>query len=238
MQRMMGYVRRAADDYQMIEAGDSIAVGVSGGKDSFALLAALHAMRRFYPLPYSIIAVTVDPCFGRQDTDYSLVTEWCTARGIPHIIKRSELATIIFDERKETNPCSLCARMRRGMLHDMAKENNCNKLALAHNRDDAVETLMMNLFLGGRLSCFQPVTYLSRKDLTMIRPLVLAPERDIIACVRRNGFPVVKSPCPVDKKTMREDTKHMLTELEQKYGYDDLAKRIFGAIRRSGIDGW
>lgn len=207
MQKLLGYVRCALDKYKMIEEGDRIAVAVSGGKDSVALLAALGAIRRFYPINFSLTAITIDPCFNKQETDYSPIEKLCEEMEIPYIIKRTELGTIIFETRKEKNPCSLCARMRRGLLHDTAKEAGCNKIALGHHLDDAAETFMMNLFSGGRISCFSPVSYLSRKDLYMIRPLVLARESIISSAAERNNLPVVKSRCPADGVTHRQKMK-------------------------------
>lgn len=237
MQELMGIMRRAIEEYGMIRDGDRIAVGVSGGKDSVALLAGLHGLRRFIGIDYGLVAITIDPRFENRETDFSVIERLCRELAVPYFIRRSELGYIIFEERKERNPCSLCARMRRGMLHDLAKENNCNKLALGHNCDDAVETLMMNLFHEGRIGCFQPVTYLSRKDLTMIRPLVLAPERIVRNIVERNGLPVVKSVCPVDGRTKREEMKNLLAKLEMNE-FPGLRKRLFGAIRRSHISRW
>jgi tRNA(Ile)-lysidine synthase TilS/MesJ len=237
MQEIAGYIRRAVTEYDMLVPGDRVAVGLSGGKDSMALLAGLAKLKRFAGIPFELFAITVDPCFGGVETDYSAAQAWCRENGVEHVIRRSELGAIIFDERKETNPCSLCARMRRGMLHDMAKELGCNKLALGHNYDDAVETLLMNLFYEGRLGCFQPVTWLSRKELTVIRPLVLMPERNIRNAVARAGLPVVKSACPVDGKTARQDMKLWLEELEHTR-FPGLRKKVFGAIRRGKLSNW
>ena len=237
MQPILGYCRRVVADYNMIEEGDRIAVGLSGGKDSVALLVALCRLRDILAVNYEVIAVTIDPCFGNVETDYSPVTELCESLGVQHIIKRSELGQIIFDERKETNPCSLCARMRRGMLHDLANLHNCNKVALGHNSDDAVETLMMNLFHEGRIGCFQPITWLSRKEITVIRPIVYAPEKEIKSAVNRAGLPIVKSKCPVDGATSREKMKNFLLDLERSE-YPRLRKKLLGAMRRSGLDNW
>ena len=237
MQSVLGYIRRTVCDYRMIEAGDHIAVGVSGGKDSVALLVGMGRLRNILGVPFQLTAITIDPGFGGVCTDYSLIESLCQQLGIPYVIKRSDLGEIIFTHRRESNPCSLCARMRRGMLHDMALANGCNKIALGHNRDDAVETFIMNLFYEGRIGCFQPVTYLSRKNITMIRPLVLMPEKDITYAVKRSGLPVVKSKCPVDGNTSREEIKNWLRGMERDH-YRGLSKRIFGAIRRAGIDGW
>lgn len=237
MQSILGYMRKAILDYNMIENGDRVAVGVSGGKDSVALLVGLCRLRDFIGIDYSVTAITIDPGFGGVETDYAAISELCGRYGVEHRIRRSELAEIIFNDRKEKSPCSLCARMRRGMLHDMVKDADCNKLALGHHYNDAVETFVMNLFHEGRVGCFQPVTYLSRKDLTMIRPLIFAPERDVIRAVRRQNLPVVKSKCPVDGVTSREETKNWLVHME-KNGYPGLTKRLFGAIRRGHVSGW
>lgn len=237
MQRIMGYMRKAIFDYGMIRDGDRVAVGVSGGKDSVAMLAGLCRMRAFLGIDYEICGITIDPMFDGRPTDYSSITALCRDHGVEHHIRRSELGDIIFNRRQESNPCSLCARMRRGMLHDMAKEHGCNKLALGHNCDDVVETFVMNLFHEGRIGCFQPVTYLSRKDLTMFRPLIYAPEKNVLGAVRRAGLPVVKSKCPVDGATAREKTKLWLREMERG-GYRGLTKRLFGAIQRGHVDGW
>lgn len=237
MQQILGYMRRAILDYKMIEDGDHIAVGVSGGKDSVALLAGLCRLREFIGIDYTVCAITIDPVFDGAQTDYSAVTRLCEQYGVAHYIRRSDLWDIIFNQRRETNPCSLCARMRRGMLHDMVKAHGCNKLALGHHYNDAVETFIMNLFHEGRVGCFQPVTYLSRKDLTMFRPLILAPEREIVRSVRRCELPIVKSKCPVDGVTARQTTKDWLVQME-KNGYPGLTKRIFGAIRRGHISGF
>jgi tRNA(Ile)-lysidine synthase TilS/MesJ len=221
----------------MLEDGDRVAVGVSGGKDSLVLLAALCRMREFLPVKYEVTAITIDPCFGGNETDYSPVQKLCDELGAKYVIRRTDLGNIIFNIRNEKNPCSLCARMRRAMLHDLAIANGCNKLALGHHRDDAVETLMMNLFREGRIGCFRPVTWLSRKGITAIRPLLLTPEREVVKAARRAELQIVKSKCPVDGATARTGMKKFLREMEAGE-YPDLRKMLFGAIRKSGIDGW
>ncbi len=236
MQKLLGYVRCALDKYKMIEEGDRIAVAVSGGKDSVALLAALGMIRRFYPVHFTLTAITIDPCFGGTETDYSPIENLCKDMEIPYIIKRTELGTIIFETRKEKNPCSLCARMRRGLLHDTAKETGCNKIALGHHLDDAAETFMMNLFSGGRISCFSPVSYLSRKDLYMIRPLVLARESIITSAAERNNLPVVKSRCPADGVTHRQKMKDFLVSMEK--DYPGIQEKIVSAMTFADIDRW
>ncbi len=229
-------MRAAVDDYNMICDGDRIAVGVSGGKDSLVLLKLMCELKRFYPVDFEITAVTLDMRFNGIDGDYSQIQALCDEYGIEYIVKRTQLAEIIFDVRKETNPCSLCARMRRGILHDSAKELGCNKIALGHHLDDAAETFMMNLLNEGRIGCFAPVTYLSRKDITMIRPLIYARESEVSAAAERLGLPVLKSLCPEDEHTRREDAKTLLKTLSAEYG--DVPEKIIGALQRGGIDRW
>lgn len=236
MQILMSRMRAAMEKYDMIAPGDRIAVGVSGGKDSVALLKGLAEMRRFYPVPYEITAITADPCFHNAPTDYSAIEKLCSELGIEYIIRRTELYRVIFETRKESNPCSLCARMRRGILHDMTKEAGCNKLALGHHADDAAETFMMNLLSGGTIGSFRPVTYLSRKDLTVIRPMIFASENEVEKAVRREELPVVKSECPMDKTSQRQTMKELIRSLEK--DYPGLREKITGAMQRSGITGW
>lgn len=236
MQRLLGYMRKAIQEFDMLADGDRVAVGVSGGKDSVALLKGLVMLRRFIGIDYEVVALTLDPGFGGKDGDYSAIQALCDEMGIQYVLKRTQIGEIVFDVLKEENPCSLCARMRRGALHDAAKEYGCNKIALGHHYDDAVETFLMNLFQQGRIGCFSPVSYLSRKDLTMIRPLVFAPEKDVSAAVKRNGLPIVKSQCPADGVTERQRTKEYLREFEK--SSPGITFRLFGAMRRAGIDGW
>ena len=236
MQYISGLIRRAVAEYDMISEGDKIAVGISGGKDSVALLAGLVKYRSYADFNFEIVAVTLDPCFNNVETDYSPIKELCDELGVEYYIKRTEIGNIIFDIRKETNPCSLCARMRRGALHDITKELGCNKIALGHHYDDAVETFFLNLFQEGRIGCFSPVTYLSRKDITMIRPLVMTEEYDIKSAVKRLGLPVVKSKCPVDGITKRQETKEWIKMMEKK---DRKFKtKIYGAMKRAHISEW
>lgn len=236
MQKLLGYLRRAVTDYDMICPGDKIAVGVSGGKDSVALLVGLAQLRTFLGIPFELKAITLDPGFQGIQQDYTPISDICEQYEIPYFVKRTQIGEIVFDFRQESNPCSLCARMRRGALHDAAKEMKCNKIALGHHNDDVIETFLMNLYREGRIGCFQPVTYLSRKKLTMIRPFVYAPEKDIASAVRRNHLPVVKSQCPVDGKTGREEMKEFIYSVEKKS--KGFKQRIFGAIKRAGIDGF
>ena len=234
IQHILSYVRRAVDDYQMIEDGDKIAVGVSGGKDSLTLLLALSELAKFYPKHFEVVAITID--MGLAGMDFSPIVALCEAHGIPYIQVKSDIAKIIFDIRKEPNPCSLCARMRRGALHDAAKAAGCNKVALGHHSDDVIETFMLNLFFEGRIGTFSPVTHLTRKELTLIRPLLYAREKDIVGFTRQAQLPVVVSTCPEDHATERENMKLLLRELDTKNR--GLRHRIFGAICRGEIDGF
>lgn len=236
MQKLLSYMRSACQQYEMIKEGDRIAVGVSGGKDSMALLAAMANLRIFYPEKFELVAITLDPRFGGEDADYSEIEELCKKLDVEYIIKRTQLAEVIFDIRKESNPCSLCARMRRGALHDAAKAAGCNKIALGHHLDDVAETFIMNLFNGGTLDCFMPVTYLSRKDIYMIRPMIFARESDCARVARKENLPVVKSKCPADGTTERQEVKNFLSSLEKKYG--NVREKILGAMQRKEINGY
>jgi tRNA(Ile)-lysidine synthase TilS/MesJ len=222
------------DDYEMIHEGDKIAVGISAGKDSLTLLHALAGLRRFYPKRFELVAITVD--MGFEGMDFTPIPELCERLDVPYIIAKTEISRIIFDVRKEKNPCSLCAKMRRGALHNAAKEAGCNVVALGHHFDDVVETFMLNLLYEGRIGCFQPVTYLSRKDITVIRPMIYMPEKDIRYFANRVSLPVVKSTCPADGNTERESMKQLLHTLEREN--KGLRYRIFGALQRGNIDGF
>lgn len=236
MQKLSSIMRAAIDKYNMIEEGDRIAVGVSGGKDSIALLAGLAHLQRYYPKKFELVALSVDPCFNNIETDFSATIKFCQDLEVEYIIRRTELASVVFDKMKSQSPCSLCAKMRRGILHDMAKEANCNKLALGHHSEDAAETFVMNLFCTGNIGCFRPVTYLSNKDLWMIRPMIFADESKITALAENKNFPVVKSSCPMDKNTEREKCKELIKNLSK--DYPDLKAKILGAMERSNISGW
>ena len=236
MQMLMSRMRAAMQKYDMILPGDKIAVGVSGGKDSVALLYALSQMRRFYPAEFDVAAITLDPCFGGVPADYSAIEKLCGEMGVEYIIRRTQLWELIFEVRKEENPCSLCARMRRGILHDEAKKAGCNKIALGHHLDDAVETFYMNLLKGGNIGCFSPVTYLSRRDITLIRPMIYADESEVAGAAKHEGLPVVKSKCPVDGATERQRTKELVKVLEKEYRA--IREKTVGALERAGVDGW
>lgn len=236
MQRLMSSMRAAIERYDMIKDGDRICVGVSGGKDSVALLCALGEMRRFLPMKYEVCGLSVNMNFGGIPTDFSEIAELCQERNIPYTAKDTRIGEIIFDVRKEENPCSLCARMRRGALHDGAKELGCNKIALGHHLDDAVQTFFMNILQGGTIGCFRPVTYLSRKDITMIRPMIYAYESDVIRAVSSSELPICKSTCPSDGNTQRQETKELIQKLE--VDYESLRKKVITALQKAEIDGW
>ena len=244
MEKLISQVRAAVEHYNMIEDGDRIAVGLSGGKDSLALLCALSDLQRFYPKKFELRVLTMDPGFykagfgneAETKSSYDALAELCKQLGQRFTLFDTDIAKIIFDIRKEKNPCSLCARMRRGALHQAAKKEGCNKIALGHHFDDAVETFMMNLFNEGRIGCFSPVTYLDRSDITLIRPLIYAPEKDIRYFVNHSDLPILASPCPADKNSDRESTKNLLRELEKQN--KGLKYRIFGAMQRAGVDGF
>jgi len=234
MRRLLSFVRRAVDDYNMIEDGDRIAVGVSGGKDSLTLLEVLAEMRRFYPKTYDIVAITVD--MGFDGADYSEIEEFCRRINVKYVIQRTDIAKIVFDVRKEANPCSLCAKLRRGSLHSAAQAENCNKVALGHHFDDAVETFMMNMFFEGRLGCFSPKSYLSNRKLGLIRPLLYATEKDVQYFTNKRKLPVTASLCPEDRATERENMKQLLSKLEKEN--KGLRHRIFHAMCKAEIDGF
>lgn len=236
MQKLISCMRSAIEKYEMIADGDKICVGVSGGKDSLALLCALADMRRFMPQKFSLCAVSLSLNFGGEKTDFSEIEELCRRIRVPYVIKNTQIGEIIFDVRKENNPCSLCARMRRGALHDAAKELGCNKIALGHHLDDAVETFFMNLLEAGTIGSFKPVTYLSRKDITMIRPMIYAFEKDVERAANSRNLPVCKSKCPADGNTHRQKVKELIHSLEK--DYENLRKKTITALQKGEIDGW
>lgn len=236
MKKLLSLTRAAVDKYNMIDAGDKIAVGVSGGKDSLALLYALAKLRDFYPKPFSLVAITLDYQFNGVAEDYTAIEALCKELQVEYIVRRTNLWEVIFETRKEKNPCSLCAKMRRGLLHDTAVANGCNKVALGHHLDDAAETFLMNLLNGGKIGCFSPVSYLSNKKLYLIRPLIFAYEKDVAAAARRANLPVIKSRCPMDKVSNRQNMKELLKALEK--DNPAVRKKIIGALERSHIDNW
>lgn len=233
-QRLYSYTRRAIDDYQMIEDGDRIAVGISGGKDSLTLLYALKGLMRFYPKKFEIHAITVD--LGFDNLNLEGIKHFCANLEVPYTILSTGIAQIVFEDRKETNPCSLCAKMRKGALNEKIKELGCNKVAYAHHKDDVVETMLMSLIYEGRFHTFSPKTYLDRMDLTVIRPLLYMNEADVIGFVNKYHFPVVKSPCPADGNTKREYVKNLLRQLNLEN--PGVKERMFTAIVNNHIQGW
>lgn len=244
IRRILSYTRRAVDDYEMIRDGDRIAVGVSGGKDSLTLLCAMSALRRFYPKKFELLAIYLDTGFDKAGfttqentlAQRKIIQTFCDELDVPLHIEETQITNIVFNVRKEKNPCSLCARMRRGALHDAAKSQGYSKLALGHHFDDAVETFMMNLFNEGRLGCFSPVTYLDRRDITVIRPLIYTPEKDIRYFSGKAELPIIESPCPADRDSERARMKEILREFSK--DYKGLKYRIFGAMQRAELDGF
>lgn len=234
LQQLMSYTRRAIDDYDMIQAGDRIAIGISGGKDSLTLLYALHGLQRYYPKKFDLEAITVD--LGHPDFDVSGIRSPCETMRVPYTVVKTEIARIVFDERKEKNPCSLCAKMRKGALNDTIKKLGCNKIAYAHHKDDIVETMMMSLIYEGHFYSFPPITHLDRTDLTVIRPLMYVYEADVKGFCNKYQLPVVKSPCPADGYTKRQYVKDLLRKLNQEN--PGVKERMFSAIVNGNISDW
>lgn len=234
LQKLLSLTRKAVDEFQLIDPGDKIAVGVSGGKDSLAMLYALHGLMRFYPNPFTIEVITVD--LGHPGFHPEKIRELCDTLGVPFTLVKTEIAPIIFQERKESNPCSLCAKMRKGALNTAAKELGCNKVAYAHHKDDVVETMLLSLIYEGRFHTFSPKTYLDRMDLTVIRPLLFVDEADVIGFKNKYQLPVEKSPCPVDGYTKRQYAKELLHDIAKEN--PGTKERMFRAILNSTINGW
>ena len=233
MRKILSAMRRAIQDYDMIKPHDKIAVGVSGGTDSLALLCALADYKKFSDVPFEVMGVTLD--MGFEGTDFSPIAEMCHKMNIEYILKKTDIAEILFDIRKEKNPCSLCAKMRRGAVNDLATEYGCQKVALGHHNEDVIETFFLSLFYEGRLNCFSPVTYLSRKDIHVIRPLIYVAEGDIKGFAKRANLPVVHNPCPMDGVSKRQDMKDFINE---KQALDHSFKtRMMHAIQ-TGLDDW
>lgn len=234
LQKLLSYTRKAVDEYNMIQEGDHITVGISGGKDSLTLLYALHGLKRFYPNRFELSALTVD--LGFEETDFSPIQNLCDELKIPYHIVKSEIAHILFDVRKETNPCSLCAKMRKGALNEQAKAIGANKVAYAHHKDDIIETMLLSLIYEGRFHSFSPKTYLDRMDLTVIRPMMFVDEADVIGFKNKYDLPVVTNPCPVDGFTKRQYAKDLLRQLNQEN--PGVRERMFHAILNGNIKGW
>ena len=228
LQRLMSQTRKAIDVYELIEENDKIAIGISGGKDSLALLYAMNGLKKYYPKKFTIYAVTVD--LGFDNIDFGKIREICNSLDIPYECIKTEISTIVFHERNETNPCSLCAKMRKGALNVRMKELGCNKIAYAHHKDDVINTMLLSLFYGGRFHTFSPKTYMDDVNLTVIRPFVFTYEADIIGFINKYNVPVLKSPCPVDGHTKREYTKQLLKQIAKEN--PGVKERIFSAIKK------
>lgn len=227
MQKILSPMRRAIQQFDMISPSDRIAIGISGGKDSMALLAAMARYQKFSPIPFELEAITLDA--GLEGMDFSPIADYCRHINVPYTIKKSAIAKVIFDIRQEKNPCALCARMRRGALHNLSKELGCNKIALGHHSDDVVETFFLSLLYESRINTFMPVTYLDRKQITLIRPLVFVKEKDIIFDKTCRHLPLIQSICPADGHTKRQTVKNMLEQLKKEI--PDLNPRIMSAIQ-------
>ena len=234
MQHILGQVRRCVEDYHMIEAGDKVAVGVSGGKDSLLTLTALARLRDFYPISFQLEAITLET--GTPGMSFDAVAELCRELEVPYTRIHVPVYQIVFEERKEKNPCSLCAKLRRGSLNTALTERGIHKIALGHHYDDAIETLLMNLLFEGRIGCFQPVTYLDRTGITQIRPLLYCREDDIRRTVERLRLPVVHNPCPANGSTRRQEVKDLIHQLEGRY--PDIKQKLFGSLQRYPLYGW
>ena len=234
LQRLLSLTRQAVDDYALIDSGDKIAVGISGGKDSLTLLYALHGLKRFYPNEFELSAITVD--LGFENFDLSPVRSLCSELSVPFTVVPTDIGKILFETRKESNPCALCAKMRKGDLNETAKQLGCNKIAYAHHRDDLIETMLLSLIYEGRFYAFSPKTFLDRTELTVIRPMIYVSEADVIGFKNRFSLPVCKNPCPVDGKTKREYVKQLTKQLNLQA--PGVKERLFHAITEGNIEGW
>lgn len=234
MQKILGYLRKAIEHYNMIEEGDKIAVGLSGGKDSIALLKGLKALQKFYPKHFELIAISVNPGFESFDSEFLKAT--CSEIDVEFVEAKSDIKEIVFDIRKEKNPCSLCANLRRGILNSTAIEYGCNKLAIGHNEDDVLETFFLNMLYAGNLNTFAPVSYMDRSEITLIRPLIYAPEKEIKKFIKRQNITVMPKVCPMDGTSKRETMKDMLYKLTVEI--PNVRANLMGAIKRAQINGW
>ena len=234
MQKILGYMRKAIDDYNMIQDGDKIAIGLSGGKDSITMLMGFKNLQRFYPKKFDIIAITIDPGFDGFDIDF--LKNLCNDLNIPLIIENGHIKEIVFDIRKEKNPCSLCANLRRGMLNSIAQREGCNKIAVGHNEDDVLETFLMNLFYAGSINTFAPISYMDRSEMTLIRPLIYAPEKYIKNFVKRNSIQTMPKACPMDGISKRENMKELIKTMQ--IDIPHVRANLYGAIKRGEINGW
>ena len=234
LQKLLSFTRKAVDEYQLIDAGDRIAVGLSGGKDSLTLLYALHGLKRFYPKPFDIVAITCS--LGYKEFDTEPMRALCAELDVPYHVVETDIAHILFEERKEKNPCSLCAKMRKGAMNEEIQRLGCNKIAYGHHKDDIIETMLLSLIYEGRFHTFSPKSYLDRMDLTLIRPLLFVDESDIIKFSSNMSLPVSSSRCPIDGLTKRQYAKELLASIEEEN--PGARARIFTAILNSPIKGW
>jgi len=234
MKRVLSLLRQAVDQYQLIEEGDKIAIGLSGGKDSMALLTAFATLKKFYPIPFELYGITVDLGFNNMDID--CIAQYCSSLSVPFIHVKTEIAKIVFEARNEDNPCSLCATMRKGALNNRLDELGINKVAYAHHKDDVVNTLFMSLIYEGRFHTISPKIHYDDKKITVIRPFIFMNEADIKGFVKRYNIPVVKSPCPMDKKTSREYVNKIVNEINKET--PGVKNRVITAIKKGHIDGW
>ena len=234
MQKILGQVRRCVEDYHMIDAGDVVAVGVSGGKDSLVTLTALARLRAFYPIPFTVRAITLET--GAPGMSFDAVADLCRQLEVPYTRIQVPVYDIVFNQRKEKNPCSLCAKLRRGSLNTALTDLGIRKIALGHHYDDAIETLLMNLLFEGRIGCFQPVTYLSRTDVYQIRPLLYVKEQQVRNVAAKLDLPIVHNPCPANGETRRQEVKELIESLSERY--PDLKQKLFGAMQRYPLYGW
>ena len=234
MQKILSKMRKAIDDYQMIQEGDKIAVALSGGKDSVTLLYALKNLQIFYPNKFELLAISINP--GFENFDENILKSICKDVGVELVIKNSDIKTIVFDLRNEKNPCSLCANLRRGILNSVAKEYKCNKIALGHNEDDVLETFLLNIIYAGNISTFSPISYMDRSDMTLIRPLIYTPEKYTKSLIKRHEIEIMPKVCPLDGISKREYALKLLKNIELEYKHS--RSNIMGAIKRANINGW
>lgn len=234
MQKILGQMRKAVEEFHMIEEGDRIAVALSGGKDSITLLMALKNLQRFYPKKFELIAITVNPGFEFFDT--SILYDICKEIDVELVVAESHIKEIVFDIRKEKNPCSLCANLRRGILNTTAIEHNCNKIALGHNEDDVLETFLINVLYTGNISTFAPVSYMDRSKMTLIRPLIYVSEKQTNSFIKRKEITIMPKACPMDGFSKREEIKQLLYNLSKQIPH--VRANMYGAIKRSKIKGW
>ena len=229
MQRILSYMRKAIEEYNMIEKNDKIAICLSGGKDSITLLHAFKALQRFYPKKFELIAISINPGFEFFDT--TLLQNLCDNLEIPLFIEKTHAKEIVFDIRKEKNPCSLCANLRRGAINSVAVREGCNKIALGHNQDDVLETFLLNLFYTGSIGTFSPVSHMDRTGITLIRPLVYTPEKETKRFVKKNNLTVMPKVCPMEGTSKREDMRLMIFSLQKNIPM--IRANLFGAIQRN-----